>query len=319
MGIPRDFQPGNVAGVSMLSREKWNLRLIGYPNLESRHRYGLGVKIAILDTGYSPEDGLPIPAKVKAFGYKRTNDDNGHGTHVFGICSSIAPAASYYIYKVLGGDGLGVYSNVVKAIYEAIEDGVDIINMSLGGDKHEKDLEIAIEKAEKSGILVICASGNTGRNQILFPANQETVVAVGAVNRFKVLANFSTTGEQIDIVAPGVDIISNFPGGVMRASSGTSMAAPHVSGVAALIIDHYSESHKDEKPSPLRIRKVLYNNCIDLGFVGWDERFGNGLVMVQFHKRKRDAIATPPWYMKWALIAGAKILKWILEKKLSAA
>lgn len=315
VGIPRDFDKGKLVEVSLLDNEKWNLKMIGWPNIASRHRYGLGVRIAIIDSGYSPEPGLPLPEKVSSFGFTNTKDENGHGTHVFGICSAIAPTATYHIYKVLGGDGQGTYSNIANAIKAAIISKMDIINLSLGGNQVEKSVEDALLEASKRGITIVCASGNTGKNKVLFPALMDDVIAVGAVNRFKGLAAFSTTGEEIDVVAPGVDIVSNYPNGEMRSSSGTSMAAPHVTGIIALIIDHHQE-HKGEKPTPERIKKILYNNCIDLGFIGWDEKHGNGLVMVQFHKNKKDLLAKPPWYIKIAYKGGLVIAKWIIQRKL---
>lgn len=315
IGVPGDFSLGKEVEVTAFS-QKWNLELINFPNEEGGHSYGSPVKIGILDTGYSAEEGLPVPHLIGQAGFNNSNDEHGHGTHVFGITSSIAKNAQYYIVRVLGADMLGTISQVITGLYILIDKEVDVINISIGTTSFSKPLHDAIKEANEKGIIVVAASGNSGRVEKFYPAAYPEVIGVGSVNRFKMLATTSTRSEELDCVAPGVDILSYWPGGKKKLSSGTSMAAPHVTGIVALIIDHYKTEH-GKNPTIKEVKKTLYGNAEDLGLRGWDEKTGNGLAKVQFHKKKKDKKAVPPLYIQAGIRIAVWGLKWYLKKKVN--
>jgi subtilisin family serine protease len=181
-------------------------------------------------------------------------DDNGHGTHVAGIVAAldngdgvvgVAPEAKLYALKVLNENGEGYVSDVIFAIQWASDpdgdgsanDRLDIINMSLGADRGNIFLKWACNLAYLDGLLLVAAAGNDYGGAVDYPAAYDSVVAVSATNSADELASFSSTGKQIELAAPGVDINSTLPGNAYSGEtwSGTSMASPHVAGTAALV------------------------------------------------------------------------------------
>ncbi|ETI70455.1 intracellular serine protease, partial [Neobacillus vireti LMG 21834] len=176
-------------------------------------------------------------------------DYNGHGTHVAGTMAAtandlgvigVAPEANLLIVKVLDKQGSGQYEWIINGIYYAIEQQVDIISMSLGGPADVPELHEAIQKAVASGILVVCAAGNEGdgrdsTNELSYPAAYNEVISVGATGLGRQISDFSNSNEEVDLVAPGENILSTFLNGNYAKLSGTSMATPHVSGALALI------------------------------------------------------------------------------------
>lgn len=241
-----------------------NIEIIGAPEFWPRGNYGKGVVIAVLDTGCQIDH--PDLRRNIIGGKNFTSDYNGdennysdnhyHGTHVAGIIAAtlnnagvvgVAPKASMLILKVLNGEGDGNYNSLINAIKYAIQwrgkngEKVQIITMSLGGVSDNIELHEAVKQAVKNNILVVCAAGNNGdgnpdTDEKLYPGFYSEVVSVGAVNKNNKMAYFSNSNEEIDLVAPGVDIYSTYPENSYRYLSGTSMAAPHVAGAAALLI-----------------------------------------------------------------------------------
>jgi subtilisin family serine protease len=190
-------------------------------------------------------------------------DDHGHGTHVAGIAAGdgeiegVAPDANLLAYKVLGSDGIGVSSSVISGIEQAVKDGADIISLSLGTTGNSDDpMSQAVDTAVDSGVIVVVAAGNEGPNYetISSPGTARNAITVGAIDKSERIASFSSrgpiylSGEEIlikpDIVSPGVSINSSAPMGNCslcnptgyRRLSGTSMATPHVTGAAALLL-----------------------------------------------------------------------------------
>jgi hypothetical protein len=256
---------------------------------------GAGVKIAIIDTGvdYNHED-LNDNFNKNLLGYDFVNsdndpmDDDGHGTHVAGIIAAednnigvigVAPEAKLYALKVLDDTGSGYMSDVVLAIQWATDpdgdgsasDRLDIINMSLGGQKNIF-LEWACNLAYLDGLLLVAAAGNGG--SVIYPAAYSSVIAVSATDSNDELASFSSTGKQVELAAPGVNINSTLPGNEYSGEtwSGTSMASPHVAGTAALVWKANPAWSNDE------VRTQLQETAEDLGAVGWDSKYGYGLV-----------------------------------------
>ncbi len=257
---------------------------------------GKGIKVGIIDTGidYMHEalgEGFGSDFKV-AGGYDFVNndndpmDDNGHGTHVAGIIAgqsatitSYASNAKLYAYKVLNSQGGGNASDVIAAIEKAVNDSVAIINLSLGstdGDPNDA-LCTAVNRAVEAGVVVVVAAGNTGDfGTINSPGVAKLALTVGAFDTFGI-ASFSAKGPvpsiydiKPDVVAPGVGILSAKNGGGYIEMSGTSMATPYVSGIAAAL----EEIHPGW--SSIQIRDAIISNARDLNVSVFAQ--GNGKV-----------------------------------------
>jgi subtilisin len=170
------------------------------------------------------------------------DDGSGHGTHVAGTVAArdtgagvkgVAPDAALLVAKVLLDDGSGRTSQIVEGLHWCAEAGADVINMSFGMTGTNSTLAAAMSDLAEEEVVLVAASGNNGGSSPLYPAAYPEVVAVGASDRDDQIADFSNRGE--DLNAPGVEVRSTIPGGYAR-GSGTSMASPHVAGVAALVL-----------------------------------------------------------------------------------
>ncbi|MCD9024488.1 S8 family serine peptidase [Cohnella silvisoli] len=242
---------------------------------------GEGIKVAVLDTGISSHPDLVIKGGV-SFDTSSTNytDNNGHGTHVAGIIAAqqntigvvgIAPKVDLYGVKVLNDAGNGTYAQVIQGIEWAIDNNMNIISMSFSGTADSQALHQVISQAQQAGILLIAAAGNlgSGTETETYPALYPEVVSVGATTESNQRANLSSTGDQLDIVAPGVNILSTYKDGGYTSLSGTSMAAPYVTGAAAVV---WSQ-HRSE--NALTIMNSLYDQATPLGPT---HEYGHGLV-----------------------------------------
>ncbi|HAT72602.1 MAG TPA: peptidase S8 [Elusimicrobia bacterium] len=209
---------------------------------------GKDVKVAIVDTGMDfnhPDLAANYKGGYNAIISTATPlDDHGHGTHVAGTIGAaqdhkgvvgVAPKAALYGVKVLDKRGSGQYSWIVAGIEWAIMNDMDVINMSLGGGSGTEAMKQIMIKANQAGVTVVCAAGNDS-GQVNYPARYPQAVAVSASDSSDKLASFSSKGPEIAVIAPGVDIYSTKLGGGYRLMSGTSMACPHVAGLAALAV-----------------------------------------------------------------------------------
>ena len=264
---------------------------------------GAGVKVAILDTGIdqSHSDLAGRVAGGKDFtGIGDYFDDNGHGTHVSGTVAAIysnnagvygvAPSASLYAVKVLSSTGSGSLDWIIGGIDWAIANNMDIINMSLGTSSYSQSLEDACNKAYDAGIIIVAAAGNSGnrpgnRDTVEYPGGYASVIAVAASDSNDSRATFSSTGPAVELIAPGVGILSTTPGNNYSYYSGTSMAAPHVAGVAALVLAANSEL------SNIQVRSILQSTAEDLGMK--PEHQGYGLVRADLAVQSAAGV-TPP-------------------------
>jgi len=229
-----------------------------------------------------------------------------HGTHVLGTVAQttnnsygvagIAPDVSIILVQVLGPGG-GSASQIADGVSFAIQNGAKVINMSLGGPPGDSTgmdvLHLAIKNAYEQGVLIICAAGNDGVSELSYPAGYKECVAVGATDYFDSLTWYSQFGQGIEIVAPGGDLNADWnndgyadgilqntcyeSGGLPKVDSfafffyqGTSMASPHVTGVAALCLS------QDPQLSNLDLRRILTGTTIDLGESGYDTVYGFG-------------------------------------------
>lgn len=263
----------------------WGVQRVNAPQVHSAGQKGSGVKVAILDTGIrTNHPDLTVYGGYDTTGKGSYNDDNGHGTHVAGTVAAldnsigvlgVAPAARLYAVKVLDSSGNGSYSNIIAGIQWAINNDMDIINMSLGGSVGSTALQNACNAAYNAGILLVAAAGNDGTASgntecINYPAKYSSVIAVGSITSSNVRSSFSGTGSTLELMAPGSNIYSTTYNGGYGTMSGTSMACPHVAGVAALIWA--------AKPSltNVQLRNVLNTTANDMWNDPW--RYGNGLV-----------------------------------------
>ncbi len=218
---------------------------------------GAGVKVAVIDTGIDCTHPDLSPNCVWAANFvkgSKKTDEFGHGTHVAGIIAArdngfgvigVAPEATLYAVKVLDANGSGSWSAVASGIVWAVQNGMHVINMSLGGTSSSQAVADAVTAAWNAGILIVSAAGNSGCcDTVLYPAKYPETMAVAAVDQNDQRATFSSTGPELDVAAPGVAILSTVPTGSCklcdpsgyRTLSGTSMATPHVAGTGALLI-----------------------------------------------------------------------------------
>lgn len=271
----------------------WGLQLLSIPNFW-KYSKGKGIKVAVLDTGVDTRHRDLMP-NVKA-GADFTNsiagyhDVHGHGTHCAGIIAAqdnsfgvvgVAPEVELYIGKVLNDFGRGSEQMVADGIDWAIAQEVDIISISLGAPESMPKVEKAVKKALKQNIIIICAAGNEGpyMDTVNYPAQYEDVIAIGAIDRNKKVTDFASRGNAVDLVAPGDNILSTYPPNGTAVLSGTSMAAPFATGVAALVLAKHREYDgatplESSKEMQEHLRKVAF----DLGPKGFDPAYGFGLI-----------------------------------------
>jgi serine protease len=246
-----------------LMKEQWHLERIGASRAWD-FATGRGVTVAVVDTGiacetYGPfNKGTDLANTECVTGWnfvssdEHANDDQGHGTHVAGTiaqstnnaigAAGVAFQARLMPVKVLNENGWGTTADVADGIRWAAEHGAHVINLSLGGPRNSKVLQKAIDFAVSRGAVVVAAAGNTG-GHVQYPGASDGVIGVSAIGPDDKIAKFSSRGDGVDIAAPGVNVIQQticnkgrdkcerYPG-----YSGTSMAAPHVAGAAALLV-----------------------------------------------------------------------------------
>ncbi|MFD0717431.1 S8 family serine peptidase [Paenibacillus sp. GCM10027626] len=226
----------------------WNICRVQAPAAWRRTR-GDSVRVAIVDTGIAKHPDLRIAGGVNIISRRKSfHDDNGHGTHVAGIAAAlgsngqipgVAPAVKLYAVKVLDSGGSGYTSDIVEGIDWCIRNRIQVINMSLGlTGGTSKALLQAVRRARRHGIIVVASAGNDGKlpGKIDEPASYKETIAVAASTPRNTVAPYSTRGKGIDVTAPGSDIKSTWLNKGYHILEGTSMACPHVTGAAALIL-----------------------------------------------------------------------------------
>lgn len=304
---------------------QWSFRMIGAPEAWA-DADGSGVTVAVIDTGVAFErykkfrkvEDLDEERFVEGYNFltdtPHANDDHGHGTHVAGTIAQatfnargvagVAYNAKIMPLKVLSRRGFGTAGDIADAIRFAADEGAQVMNLSLGGGPRSRVLESAVAYARGKGVLVVCAAGNGGRARVEYPAAYRGAFAVSSVGPTKNLAFYSSYGPEVAVAGPGGDkniggdeggilqntIVADRPDqtGIYLSYQGTSMAAPHVAGVAALVI---SAGVTDVS----RVEAILRETAEDLGKSGRDDRFGDGLVnaaqAVAAAKAERNSLA----------------------------
>lgn len=305
---------------------QWNLGTESTGGINAENAWtistGAGVTVAVLDTGvaYENYDRYKIAPDLRQtsfiHGYdfinndSHANDDNGHGTHVAGTIAQstdngvgvagVAYDATIMPVKVLNSSGSGSYQAIANGIYFAVDNGAQVINMSLGGPSSSQTLLNALIYAQDNGVTVVAATGNDDHGPVSYPAAYDSyVIGVGATRYDKDLAYYSNVGPEVDLVAPGGDVTVDQNGdgygdGILQQTlangnvrrfgyyfyQGTSMATPHVAGAAALLISNGNAT------TPADIEQALSDTALDLGATGFDNSYGYGLI---------DAYAALQW------------------------
>jgi subtilisin len=246
---------------------------------------GKAVKVAVLDTGIDythPDLGINYRGG-ESFVEGETDpmDYNGHGTHCAGTIGAaftgsgvvgVAPSAYLYAVKVLSRSGSGAWSNLIAGIDHAVNViEARILSMSLGAQSAPSAVRAMCDMAFDKGALLIAAAGNEG-GAVGAPANLDSVVAVSAIDDAGTLASFSNRGPEVELCAPGVQVLSTSPGGGYRRLSGTSMACPHVTGTAAVTWGAHRWATNAE------IRALLTWRADQMGRIGKTDEFGFGRV-----------------------------------------
>jgi subtilisin family serine protease len=232
---------------------------------------GAGVKIGIIDTGIGPHEDLHVAGGYNASIFSSDyHDDNGHGTHVAGTVAAllngkgvvgIAPEAELYAVKVLDKNGGGMATSIVKGIAWCMKNDMKVINMSLGSPRGLFLMHWAVMLAKSRGITIVVAAGNSGEDKpgdsVEYPGAYSEVIAVSAVDANDHIAGFSSRGPAVAFIAPGVDVLSTLPGNSYGRYSGTSMATPHVTGLAALAISRGAKGEDEVRAALQRAASPL--------------------------------------------------------------
>ncbi|MGB2924276.1 MAG: S8 family peptidase [Limnothrix sp.] len=266
--------------------KQWNLRSINVEQAWTENK-GEGVTVAVIDTGVSDVPDFDQTEFTKGYDFvgdrPEANDDVGHGTHVAGTIAQstnngygvagIAYKAKIMPIKVLAANGGGTIADIAEGIRFAADNGADVINMSLGGGGSSHLMQEAIDYAYKKNVVIIAAAGNSSQNSASYPARYPKVIGVSAIDSAGAKAPYSNFGAGVDIAAPGgaesggilqetIDPDSGQP--IFADFKGTSMAAPHVAGVAAMIkaagVEEPAEILQVLKQSAQTIEKDPFNH-----------------------------------------------------------
>ncbi len=252
------------------------------------------VVIAVVDSGIDAEHP-DLRGRIAAGGYDFVDndadptDEHGHGTHVAGIIAAtanngigsagICPGCSLLPVRVLNEYNVGSWFDVAAGVVYAVDQGAQVINLSLGGSAMPQVMADAIAYAAERQVLVVAAAGNSRSDTPFYPAADPRVIAVGATRDDDTLWSLSNFGPWVELTAPGYAIYSTYNRRDNVYSgytfmSGTSMAAPHVAGLAGLLLS------QDPGRTPGEIRELMRRTAVDLGEVARDNRFGYGRIDV---------------------------------------
>lgn len=237
----------------------WGITRVQAPAAWGASR-GAGVKLVVIDTGIDRTHPDLAPrlrggwnAITKTDDY---NDDNGHGSHCSGTIAAVddavgvvgvAPEVDLYGVKVLDENGSGTFDDVIAGMQWAVDNHMDVASMSLGASQGNQALQDAVAAMERGGVTLIAAAGNSG-GAVGYPAGYAGAIAVAASDSRDRLAGFSSRGPAVAVIAPGVAVRSTYMQGGYESLSGTSMATPHVAGLAAL----YVSTHRGAAPAQVR-------------------------------------------------------------------
>jgi thermitase len=259
------------------------------------------INIAILDTGVDldhPDLAAKIVKNINFSSSATVDDVYGHGTHVAGIAAAMTNngmgvaglgySATIMNVKVLADNGQGYWSGVAQGIIWAADNGAEIINMSLGGSSGSSTVESAINYAWNKGVVIVAAAGNDGDSAPEYPAYYANCMAVAATDSADRLTDWSNRGGWVDVAAPGNSVYSTLKDGSYGYKSGTSMASPHVAGLAALVFTVVTDSNGNGRLND-EVRARIQATCDDIGVSG----IGSG--RIQAYKAVTGTTTPPPW------------------------
>ena len=278
---------------------QWSMSGLGGPTAWDKVT-GMGVVVAVVDSGVATGGSDGLGEVLTGYDFvdddNNPHDENGHGTHVAGTiaqrtnngvgAAGLAPDATILPVRVLDAEGWGTNAGVASGIIWAVDNGAQVINLSLGGG-YSETIANACTYASDNGVVVVAATGNDGApDGVSYPAALQSTIAVGATGLNHGIAYYSNGGPEVDLVAPGGDMSLDEDGdgyadGILQETlvdgygyyffQGTSMATPHAAAAAALLIEHGVTGVDD-------IRSALTETASDLGDHGHDNTFGNGLI-----------------------------------------
>ncbi|MDP5273110.1 S8 family peptidase [Chengkuizengella axinellae] len=280
-----EYEPNDI----LFNPYQWNLPMINTLQGWDLSKGSQNVTVAVIDTGVDLSHldlkGQLVEGANFVNEDEQPLDDVGHGTHVAGIISASVDNSegiagmSWYNkimpIKVLDSTGAGSTYAVAQGVIWATDNGAKVINMSLGNYAETQFLHDAIKYAYDKDVVLIAATGNDNTDQPGYPAAYPEVLAVSATDESSNKADFSNYGDYLDVMAPGVNIASTYPDGQYAALSGTSMASPHVSALAAMI--------RSLNPSlkNVEVLDIIRNTSVDLGDAGKDNYYGFGMIQVE--------------------------------------
>lgn len=281
---------------------QWWLQMMNTDYAWQLESYGNDVKVAVIDSGCYPHSELSgnlLPGWNFLTGTTDVTDNIGHGTHVCGIIASkinssgvvgVAPKAKIVPLKCFDNNYDTTLKTLEKAIYDAVDIyGCKVINMSWGNASIPKYFQTALDYAEDKEVLLVASVGNSGTTSKYYPAASENVIGVGSVDINKRKSSFSQYNTSVNIVAPGNSILSTSNTGGYTKKNGTSMAAPHIAGLAALAFSI------DPSLTPYGFTQSLYKTAEDLGTTGYDTSYGYGLADTK--ALVDDLLSTKPYYV----------------------
>ena len=240
--------------------------------------WGAGVLVAILDTGMYAHDSFArmTVSQLDLVGGADAvvTDYDSHGTAVASVSAQVAPASDILSIRVLDSEGLGDSYTVAQGIVTAVDSGAAVINLSVGSYSDSAVLGEAVAYAVNQGVAVIAAAGNDGSSAPSYPAAYEGVVGVSAVDAEGQIAHFSNYGNAVDLAAPGVDVVAAWEDSASVAMSGTSAAAPFVTGAVAALLSTGQAANGVEAIT------MLESHATDLGTAGVDADFGYGALQL---------------------------------------
>jgi thermitase len=265
----------------------------GYPKIKAPEAWDVTqgsnqTKVAVVDTGVQaghPDlQGKVVGQKDFVDNDDTANDGTGHGTHVAGTVGAVTnnttgvagtcPSCSILAARVLDSTGVGSTFSVVQGINWSRTNGAKVINLSLGAPVPSPTvLENAVNNAWNAGLVVVAGAGNSGDNATHYPGAYTNSIAVAATDQNDKRAIFSTYGDWVDVAAPGVRIYSTVPSGLYGNKQGTSMANPHVAGLAGLLASQGKTNSQT--------RNAIETTTVDLGTSGKDQFYGNGRINAQ--------------------------------------
>jgi thermitase len=259
---------------------QWGLTKVEAPQAWDVTTGSPTINIAILDTGVDldhPDLANKVISNINLTNFGSADDVYGHGTHVAGIAAAMTNngigvaglgySSTIMNVKVLDDNGMGAYSWIVSGIIWAADNGADIINMSLGGSFASSALEDAINYAWNKGVVVVAAAGNNGDTTPIYPACYTNCIAVAATDANDARASWSNYGDWVDVAAPGVSVYSTLKDNGYGYLSGTSMASPHVAGLAALVFTVVGDSNGNGFLND-EVRSQIQATCDDIGVSG---------------------------------------------------